>query len=289
MFGCFPPHPTTCCVTITHLSVSHSRPTASPTASHHRGAASPTRKPRLTVTRDDQVSGHHLNPHPRTLNKPTPAPHKSSTSRQPRRPQRPRRRPAGATTPVNTQKSSTSDHQNDLDDGQHTRPHPRTCSNIQMSRTIDPNHGQQHDPILGQQAHPYPRTLEKPAPSTPTTATRRPPVDHEPTTTHQAPIQWRSTLRRSRTGNAKARGREQVTRQTNPRPTTTPTTSNTNEAHAISNGSGHQDNPHHGQQPHPQRRTLLWNTQSTPTTTTGRQLDDPHLGQQSCPRRRTLV
>src|SRR5699024_4376577 len=87
VFGCFPPHPTTCCVTITHLSVSRQRPTASPTAS-------PTRKPRLTVTRDDQVSGHHLNPQPRTLNKPTPAPQKSSTSRQPRRPRRPRRRPA---------------------------------------------------------------------------------------------------------------------------------------------------------------------------------------------------
>src|SRR5699024_964014 len=96
VFPCFPPHPTTCCVTITHLSVSRQRPTASPTASHHRGAASPTRKPRLTVTRDDQVSGHHLNPHPRTLNKPTPAPQKSSTSRQPRRP---RRRPATPPTP----------------------------------------------------------------------------------------------------------------------------------------------------------------------------------------------
>src|SRR5699024_920809 len=66
--------------------------------------ASPTRKPRLTVTRDDQVSGHHHNPHPRTLNKPTPAPQKSSTSRQPRRP---RRRPATPPTSVNPQKSST--------------------------------------------------------------------------------------------------------------------------------------------------------------------------------------
>src|SRR5699024_2620942 len=91
--------------------------------------ASPTRKPRLTVTRDDQVSGHHLNPHPRTLNKPTPAPQKSSTSRQPRRP---RRRPATPPTPVNTQKSSTSRQPGDLNDGQHTRPHPRTCSNTQI-------------------------------------------------------------------------------------------------------------------------------------------------------------
>src|SRR5699024_5580549 len=141
VFGCFPPHPTTCCVTITHLSASHQQPTASPTASHHRGAASPTRKPRLTVTRDDQVSGHHLNPHPRTLNKPTPAPQKSSTSRQPRRPRRPRRRPAGAATPVNTQKSPTNKQPDDLNDGQHTRPHPRTCSNTHIARAIDTHHG----------------------------------------------------------------------------------------------------------------------------------------------------
>ena len=150
--GCFPPHPTTCCVTITHLSVSRQRPTASNAASHHRGAASPTRKPRLTVTRDDQVSGHHLNPHPRTLNKPTPAPQKSSTSRQPRR------RPLGAATPLNTQKSSTSDHLDDLDDNQHTRPHPRTPSNTQMSRTIDTNDDPHHDPVSGQQLSPRHRT-----------------------------------------------------------------------------------------------------------------------------------
>src|SRR5699024_5225215 len=142
-------------------------PTASPTASHHRGAASPTRKPRLTVTRDDQVSGHHLNPHPRTLNKPTPAPQKSSTSRQPRRP---RRRPATPPTPVNTQKSPTNKQPGDLNDGQHTRPQPRTCSNTQMSRAIDTNHDQQHHPHLGQQPHPRHRTLLWNTPSTPTTA-----------------------------------------------------------------------------------------------------------------------
>src|SRR5699024_9164944 len=115
--------------------------------------ASPTRKPRLTVTRGDQVSGHHLNPQPRTLNKPTPAPHKSSTSRQPRRP---RRRPATPPTPVNTHKSPTNKQPGDLNDGQHTRPHPRTRSNTQMSRAIDTNHDQQHEPNLDQQAHQHP-------------------------------------------------------------------------------------------------------------------------------------
>src|SRR5699024_2332205 len=75
------------------------------------------------------------------------------------------------------------------------------------------------------------------APSTPTTATRRPRAGNAPTTTHQAPTLWRSTLRRSRTGNARARGADR------PR--------------------GH---PHLGQQLHPRHRTLLWNTPSTPTT-----------------------
>src|SRR5699024_5368671 len=75
------------------------------------------------------------------------------------------------------------------------------------------------------------------APSTPTTATRRPRAGNTPSTTHQAPTLWRSTLRRSRTGNARARGADR------PR--------------------GH---PHLGQQLHPRHRTLLWNTPSTPTT-----------------------
>src|SRR5699024_6777908 len=82
-------------------------------------------------------------------------------------------------------------------------------------------------------------------------------------------------------------GQQRPSPRHSPRPATTPTTSNTNEAHAISNGSGHQDNPHLGQQPRPRHRTLLWNTQSTPTTATGRQLDDPHLDQQPRPRHRT--
>src|SRR5699024_3598350 len=166
MFGCFPPHPTTCCVTITHLSVSHQRPTASPTASHHRGAASPTRKPRLTVTRDDKVSGHHLNPHPRTLEKPTPAPQKSSTSRQPRRP---RRRPATPPTPVNTHKSSTNKQPGDRDDGQHTRPHPRTCSNTQIARAIDTHHGHKATTSRQHTVHhtPSPNTVAKHIPAKP--------------------------------------------------------------------------------------------------------------------------
>ena len=120
--------------------------------------ASPSPEATTRKQRDDQVSGQQPRSQPRTLDKPTPAPHKSSTSRQSRRPRRPRRRPAGAPTPVNTQKSSTSDHQNDLDDGQHTRPHPRTPSNTQMCRTIDTNDGQHHDPVSGQQLSPRHRT-----------------------------------------------------------------------------------------------------------------------------------
>src|SRR5699024_4326915 len=136
------------------------QPTASPTASHHRGATSPTRKPRLTVTRDDQVSGHHLNPHPRTLNKPTPAPQKSSTSRQP---SRPRRRPATPPTPVNTQKSPTNTQPCDLNDAQQLRPHARTCSNTQIARAIDTIHA--HKPTTTRQhTHhntPSPNTMAK--------------------------------------------------------------------------------------------------------------------------------
>src|SRR5699024_9240993 len=139
MFGCFPPHPTTCCVTITHLFASHQQPTASPAASHHRAAASPTRKPRLTVTRDDQVSGHHLNPHPRTINKPTPAPQKSSTSRQPRRPRRPTRLPSTPPSLANTHESPTSKHPDDRDDGQRARPHPRSRSNT-LEHADSPRH-----------------------------------------------------------------------------------------------------------------------------------------------------
>ena len=47
------------------------------------------------------------------------------------------------------------------------------------------------------------------------------------------------------------RGREQDTKQTNPRPAGTPTTSNTNEAHAINNDDGQQDDLDLGQQPRP--------------------------------------
>ena len=210
VFGCFPPHPTTCCVTITHLSVSRQQPTASPIASHHASLASPTPEATTRKQQDDLDDTHQPRPHPRTLEKPTPAPQKSSTSDQPRRPRRPRRRPLGAATPLNTQKSSTNKQPSDPDDGQHTRPHPRTRSNTHIARTIDTHHDQQHDPHLGQQARPHPRTREKPAPPTPTTATRRPRTRTEPTTTHQAPTLWRSTLRRSRTGNAKARGADRT-------------------------------------------------------------------------------
>ena len=120
--------------------------------------ASPTRETTNHGHHDDLDDDQHPRPHPRTPNKPTPAPHKSSTSTQPRRPRRPRRRPLGAATPLNTQKSSTNKQPYDRDDGQHTRPQPRTPSNTHIVRAIDTNHDQQHDPNLGQQARPHPRT-----------------------------------------------------------------------------------------------------------------------------------
>ena len=140
------------------------------THSLERSLAPPRRSltpPRLaSPTREATNHGHHVDldddqhphPHPRTPNKPTPAPQKSSTSRQPRRPRRPRRRPLGATTPLNTQKSSTNKQPGDLDDGQHTHPHPRTPSNTHIARTIDTNDGQHHDPVSGQQLSPRHRT-----------------------------------------------------------------------------------------------------------------------------------
>ena len=195
--------------------------------------ASPTPEATTRKQRGDRDDSHHLNPQPQTLNKPTPAPHKSSTSRQPRRPRRPRRRPLGATTPLNTQKSSTYKQPGDLDDGQHTRPRPRTPSNTQIVRTIDTNHDQRGDPHLGQRTNHVIEHAHSPHHRHPP----RPHTSHEPTTTHQTPTLWRSTHRRSRTGNAKARGADR--------------------------SRGH---PHLDQQMCPRHRTLLWNTPSTPTT-----------------------
>src|SRR5699024_4549025 len=70
VFGCFPPHPTTCCVTITHLFASHQQPTASPTASHHRGSphqhaslASPSREAtRSAATTSTHTLEHSTSP-----------------------------------------------------------------------------------------------------------------------------------------------------------------------------------------------------------------------------------
>ena len=70
--------------------------------------ASPTRETTSHVHHDDLDDDQNPRLQPRTLEKPTPPPQKSSTSTQPRRPRRPRRLPIGATTPLNTQKSSTS-------------------------------------------------------------------------------------------------------------------------------------------------------------------------------------
>src|SRR5699024_11650848 len=108
-------------------------------------------------------------PHPRTLNNPTPAPHKSPTSRQPRRPRRPRRRPAGAATPSNTQKSPTNKQPDDLNDGQQPRPHPRTCSNTHIARAIDTHHGHKATTSRQHTVHhtPSPETVAKHTPAKP--------------------------------------------------------------------------------------------------------------------------
>ena len=145
VFGCFPPHPTTCCVTITHLSVSRQQPTASPIASHHASLASPTPEATTRKQQDDLDDTHQPRPHPRTLEKPTPAPQKSSTSDQPRRPRRPRRRPAHPPTPSNTLEHAHSPHHRHPPRPA-TRPTPRpagtpTPSNTRKTSPIDTNHG----------------------------------------------------------------------------------------------------------------------------------------------------
>ena len=62
------------------------------------------------------------------------------------------------------------------------------------------------------------------------------------------------------------KGREQDTRPPNPRPATSHTTSNTTEAHTINTDDDHDDDPHLGQQPRPQRRTHEKPAPSTTTT-----------------------
>src|SRR5699024_5730834 len=87
------------------------------------------------------------------------------------------------------------------------------------------------------------------------------------------------------------KGREQDTRQPNPRPAGTPTTSNTNEAHAINTDDGQRDDLDLGHRSRPPNRTILWNTPSTTTTDTRRQRSDhPLTAPQPAPTlwRRTL-
>ena len=191
--------------------------------------ASPTPEATTRKQRGDRDDSHHLNPQPQTLNKPTPAPHKSSTSRQPRRPRRPRRRPLGATTPLNTQKSSTYKQPGDLDDGQHTRPRPRTPSNTQIVRTIDTNHDQRGDPHLGQRTNHV--------------------IEHAHSPHHRHPQRPQDDPHHSH----RARSRHR-------------TRSNTVEAHTIDSSSGQRIVLYHDHRTHPHHRTLLWNTPSTPTT-----------------------
>src|SRR5699024_7365367 len=119
-----------------------------------------------------------------------------------------------------------------------------------------------HDPILGQQPRPQPRTPTKHTPSAPTAATGtthtsannhahnlehpydlrhqqqpRPHAGNTPATQQPAPIQWRKTLRRSRKGDARAGGADRT-----------------------------RDHPTLDHQARPQPRTPTKPTSSTPTT-----------------------
>src|SRR5699024_8365350 len=119
-----------------------------------------------------------------------------------------------------------------------------------------------HDPILGQQPRPQPRTPTKHTPSAPTAATTtthtsannhahdtehpydlrhqqqpRPHAGNTPATQQPAPRLWRKTLRRSRTGDARQGGADRT-----------------------------RDHPTLGQQARPQPRIPTKPTPSTPTT-----------------------
>ena len=135
--------------------------------------ASPSPEATTRKQRDDLDDDQHPRLQPRTLEKPTPAPHKSSTSRQPRRPRRPRRRPEPPPTPSNTTKvvnqrpprrprrprrqptqPPTPSNMLEHADVPHHRPQRRpasrpssrpadapTSSNTRKARTIDTHHG----------------------------------------------------------------------------------------------------------------------------------------------------
>ena len=163
VFGCFPPHPTTCCVTITHLSVSRQRPTASPAASHHRGAASHhrgsphqhARRPHASnETTQSQAStpAHNLE-HPKAHPSTTKVVHQQAT-------RRPRRRPAHPPTPSNTLEHADSPHHRHQRRPS-PRPTPRTAappisSNTRMPSSIDTHHG--HTATTSRQRSDHPTT-----------------------------------------------------------------------------------------------------------------------------------
>src|SRR5699024_3301965 len=129
--------------------------------------------------------------------------------------------------------------------------------------------------------------------TTPTTSNTRMTHDinnnHDHTqATHQPPNNHPQYSAERHSGEAgtetPGRRRGQDTRRTDPRPATTPTTSNTNEAPAINNDDDHPDDLDLGHQSHPRHRTLLWNTPSTTTTATRRQRSDhPLTAQQPAP------
>src|SRR5699024_176018 len=167
-------------------------------------------------------------------------------------------------------------------------PHRRTQEKSAPSTAATASNNPHHDPILGQQPRPQRRTPTKPTPPTPATATGtthttasnhahnlehpydprhqqqpRPHAGNTPATQQPAPIQWRKTPRRSRTGDARQGGadrsrdhptldhqaRPQPRIPTKPTPSTTTTASTTTHTTASSHAHivEHHRSPRHQQ------------------------------------------
>ena len=150
------------------------------------------------------------------------------------------------------------------------RPNPRpsnitTTSNTRKASPTDTNHG--HEQAT---RRPNPRPTSTPTSSNTLKASSID-TDHDNTqATRQQPHNQPQHSGERHSGEAgrvtPGRGREQDTRQPNPRPAGTPTASNTIEAHTINNGNGQHNDPDLGQQLRPPNRTRMWHTPSTPTT-----------------------
>src|SRR5699024_6790600 len=152
---------------------------------------------------------------------------------------------------------------------------PATTLTTPQSSANSHAHNVEHPRTTLHQHRPRPPGQPTPRPATtPTTSNTRMTYDidnnHDHTqATHQPPNNQPQYSGERHPGEAgrvtPGKGREQDTRQPNPRPAGTPTASNINEAHAIDNDDGQHDDLDLGQQPRPPNRTLLWNTPSTTT------------------------